>query len=117
MFLASFDSKQASVGIVRGGCCSLLLALCGAFCQLPAESLCSVMLPVYDPKGSRVSLKVASVYVEGDRSIDLLRTADTQYRVSVDGIKLLFPRQLLGMRRLEIRFADSKDLVLTRVID
>ena len=75
-----------------------------------AQSLppCYIDLPVYDATGKKYTYEISAVTLEGEMSVDFLNIRQTGYRVVARGEKLYFPRDFIGMRRLEITLADKQ---------
>jgi hypothetical protein len=96
------------------GHCSFLAwwVLLGAIYASGQSVPCSAELPVYGPKGEKLDFKIVAVTPEGDTT-NLLGAGGKAYHVASKGIRLYFPKSMIGARPLRVVLADDKGTRIT----
>lgn len=87
----------------RNGCLFWLVSLLAGCGQgqgkLPP---CYVDIPLYDARGNRLSYTVVAVTPEGEKTVDLLKFPQPQYRIVRSGERLYFSKEWVGGRPIEV---------------
>src|SRR5438128_226620 len=92
---------------------TLLLTSCAGAGPLPG---CSLDVPVYGPRGDRLTFFVAAVSPEGKEDVNLLTVPQREYHIEARGGRLYFQPTLIGKLRLKLILKSEQGAqIVTRV--